>query len=109
MFATNPLRSSVAPLVAVSPSSAPLRSPPPPLSAASSIDGSTRRLAVKAACFGDESFDQRSRFPVITESLTVLVHPREDRRQPDGVRIEHRSAAIARKAEPVAVDHIDVP
>ena len=47
-------------------------------------------------------------FPVVAEPRPVLVHPRQDRRQADRVGVEHRAAAVAREAEAVAVDDVDV-
>src|SRR4051812_23162451 len=66
-------------------------------------------LRIKASSFRNQLLQHRRRLPVVAEPGAILLHAREDRRQADGVGVEHRPAAVAREAEAVDVDDVDVP
>ena len=52
--------------------------------------------------------EERRRLPVVAEPRAIRLHPLEDDGQADRIGIEHRSAAMPREPEAVAVDDVDV-
>src|SRR5215207_3375236 len=65
-------------------------------------------VTVEAAPLACQSLEQGCRSPVIAEPLAILVDARQNGWQTDGVGVEHRTTAVARKTEPVHIDDVDV-
>src|SRR5260221_6696564 len=78
------------------------------LSSAAKLEMHLGCTFVKAFSFSYQSLEQPRRFPVIAETCPVLMHTTEDLWKADGFRVKHRTAAMTRESESVAVDDVDV-
>src|SRR5215510_12571882 len=63
---------------------------------------------VEPAALGCKPDEQRGGLPVIAEPPAIVLDPAQHGRRADGVGVEHRAAAVARKPEAIAVDDVDV-
>src|SRR5229473_3698922 len=65
-------------------------------------------IIVEATALGYELLQKRRRLPVRAEAGAVVLHARQHRGKAHRVGVKHRTAAMTRKSEAVAVDDVDI-
>src|SRR6266478_3794729 len=74
----------------------------------SSRPAALRAPAVKCSTRRGQPLEQRSRRPIITETVPILAYTAEHHRQAHRVGMEHRAATMTQKTEPLDINHINI-